>query len=170
MQIKVELSQDSIDKVIQKLERYKSGLLEKEQILREEIAKVLESHAQSGFDSAIVSDLLNGRTEKANVTVSHTSSGNTTVVIAKGEDAVWVEFGAGVYHNGSVGQSPHEKGNELGMTIGSYGHGLGRRDVWGYMDGGELILTHGTPMQSPMYEALMVVCSELPKIVKGVYG
>lgn len=170
MQIEVELSQDSVDKAIQKLERYKSELLEKERLLREGIARVLESHAQSGFDSAIVSDLINGKTENANVTVSHTSSGNTTIVVARGEDAVWVEFGAGVYHNGSVGQSPHEKGDELGMTIGSYGHGLGRRDVWGYMNGGELILTHGTPMQAPMYEALMIVCSELPNIVREIYG
>ena len=92
------------------------------------------------------------------------------MVIANGEDAVWVEFGAGVYHNGSVGSSPHPKGAELGMTIGSYGNGRGSRRVWGYYDEGGLVLTRGTPAQMPMYSAAKAVCEKIDEIARRVFG
>lgn len=96
---------------------------------------------------------------------------NVSVVVASGEDAVWVEFGAGVYHNGAAGSSPHPKGNELGFTIGSYGKGNGRKTTWGYLDDdGELHLTHGTPATMPMYRAMETVSEEVYLIAKEVFG
>jgi hypothetical protein len=94
---------------------------------------------------------------------------NLSVVIADGEDAVWVEFGAGVHHNGSAGSSPHPSGAELGFTIGGYGKGRGKRETWGYYEDGELRLTHGTPATMPMYRAVKTVCDELTNITREVF-
>ena len=69
--------------------------------------------------------------------------GSVTVVIASGEDAIWIEFGSGVYYNGSPGTSPHPSGAELGFVIGGYGDGNGKKNAWGYKDEtGKVILTH----------------------------
>ena len=72
----------------------------------------------------------------------------------QGEQAVFVEFGAGVYYNGSPGTSPHPYGVELGYTIGDYGWGFGRSEEWGYTNAnGKYRLTHGTPAAMPLYNA-----------------
>ena len=94
---------------------------------------------------------------------------NVSIVIAAGEDAVWVEFGAGVYHNGSAGSSPHPEGSKLGFTIGGYGKGMGKRQTWGFYEDGELRLTHGTPAVMPMYNAVKAVCDEIADIAKEVF-
>ena len=105
----------------------------------------------------------------AEVTVSLDQRDNVTVVVAQGEDAIWVEFGAGVHHNGSAGSSPHPSGAELGFTIGGFGKGNGKKDIWGYYEGGELRLTHGTPAVMPMYNAMKMVCDEIVDIAREVF-
>lgn len=91
-------------------------------------------------------------------------------LIVSGKEIAFIEFGAGVYYNGAVGQSPNPKGNDLGMVIGSYEEGHGKQNVWGYYsDGGELVLTHGTKATMPMYNASMRMYQEAPKIVKEVF-
>lgn len=71
----------------------------------------------------------------------------------QGEQAVFVEYGAGVYYNGEVGTSPHPYGVELGFTIGSYGLGQGKYETWGYEKNGKYHITHGTPAAMPLYKA-----------------
>jgi hypothetical protein len=119
---------------------------------------------------AIVDDLLNGGTKTADVDVSVEVRDNISVVIAHCEDAIWVEFGAGVYHNGSAGSSPHPKGAELGFAIGGYGKGMGNRTIWGYYEDGELRLTHGTPSTMPMYNAVKTVSDGIVEIAREVFG
>jgi hypothetical protein len=80
-----------------------------------------------------------------------------------------VEFGAGVYHNGSVGSSPHPKGVELGYTIGSYGKGYGKGRAWGYYDNGELRITRGTPAKMPMYTATQSIINKAVSIAREVW-
>ena len=85
------------------------------------------------------------------------------------EDAVWIEFGAGVYHNGSPGSSPHPHGAELGMTIGGFGKGNGKKEVWGFYEEGELKLSRGTPAKMPMARAVSTVCNEISEIAREVF-
>lgn len=96
--------------------------------------------------------------------------GNVTVVVANGEDAVWIEFGAGVHYNGSVGSSPNPYGAKLGFIIGGYGKGNGRKETWGFYEDGELKITHGTPAKMPMANAVTALCNEFPRIAKEVFG
>ena len=165
------LSESEINHAIGELQSYKQYLENRTNVFRVQVAKRIEELAQSGFDSAVVDDLTTGGQRKAEVDVGISDMGKVTLVIAKGEDAIWAEFGAGVYHNGSVGSSPHPKGSELGFTIGGYGEGKGKRNVWGYYDeDDELRLTHGAPASMPMYNALKRVCEEISKIAKEVFS
>lgn len=163
------LSEREIGKAIKELEQYKQEVIQKTTLLRERVAERIASLAQSGFTGAVVDDLLKGGAKTAKVDVSLENGDNVSLVIANGEDAVWVEFGAGVFHNGSAGSSPHPNGSELGFTIGSYGKGMGKKEVWGYYEDDTLRLTHGTPAVMPMYNAVKTVCDELAGIAREVF-
>ncbi len=168
--ITIELSEQGIDKAIRELANYKRAFLKKVDILREKVAERLADEARKGFAGAVVDDLIRGEQRYAQVDVSVDKRGSVMAVVANGEDAVWVEFGAGVYHNGSPGTSPHPHGVELGMTIGSFGKGNGKREVWGFYEDGELRLTRGTPARMPMARAVTTVCNEISQIAKEVFG
>ena len=169
--IRISLSEKDIDRAIKELEQYKQEIIRKTELLRTQIAERVANLAQSGFSGAVVDDLTgeSGGARKADVRVSIDERENVSVIIAAGEDAVWVEFGAGVYHNGSAGSSPHPKGSEHGFTIGGYGKGMGKRQTWGFYEDGELRLTHGTPAIMPMYNAMKTVCDEIADIAKEMF-
>lgn len=169
--ITIGLSEQDIDRAIREMAQYKTEFLQKVELLREKVAERLAVEAQSGFTGAVVDDLIKSGQKFADVKVSVDNRANLSVVVANGEDAVWVEFGAGVYHNGSPGSSPHPNGAELGFTIGSFGKGNGKKEAWGYYDeDGELKLTRGTPATMPMYRAVQTVCNDIQNIAREVFG
>ena len=94
---------------------------------------------------------------------------NKGVVIMEGEDATFVEFGAGVSLNGHLGSSPHPRGAELGMTIGDYGKGYGQYTSWGYKDIDGLHVTRGVKSQKPLYETLLETKGKVGEIAKEVW-
>ncbi len=169
--IRISLSEKDIDRAIKELEQYKQEIIRKTELLRTKVAERIANLARSGFNGAVVDDLTNksGGTRTTDVQVSIDERENVSIVIAAGEDAVWVEFGAGVYHNGSAGSSPHPKGSELGFTIGGYGKGMGKLQIWGFYENGKLRLTHGTPAIMPMYNAAKTVCDEIADIAREVF-
>lgn len=164
------LSEKEIDRALKELEAYKRDLIRKTELLRERIAAQIANEAQSGFNGALVDDLLKGGKRYAEVDVTVTDKDNISVVIANGEDAVWAEFGSGVFHNGAAGSSPHPKGQELGFTIGGYGKGMGKREIWGFYEDGELRLTHGAPATMPMYRAVQSVIDNLPELARQIFS
>lgn len=164
------LSTKEIDRALRELADYKQEIIRKTELLREKVAERLAEEAKTGFSGAVVDDLVKGGQKFAQVDVSVDNRGSVTVVVASGEDAVWVEFGAGVYHNGSPGSSPHPNGAELGMTIGGFGKGNGKKEVWGYYEDGELKLSRGTPARMPMARAVTTVCNDIKEIAKEVFG
>lgn len=168
------LSTEEIDKAVRELTDYKQELIRKTELLRERVAERIAEEAQSGFMGAIVDDqILTGGVSSpiyAGVNVSIDDRGSVTAVIANGEDAVWVEFGAGVHYNGTPGLSPHPNGAELGLTIGSFGKGKGKKETWGFYEDGELKLSRGTPARMPMSRAVAAVCNEISEMAKEVFG
>ena len=163
------LSEDEINRAINELEQYKQRIMKKAELLREQVAERLADEARNGFNGAVVDDLVRGEQRLAQVEVSVDNRGSVTVVVARGRDAVWGEFGAGVYHNGSPGSSPHPKGTELGFVIGGFGKNNGKREAWGFYEEGELKLTRGTPATMPMSRALTNTCSEIVEIAREVF-
>lgn len=174
--ITMKLTTRDIERAIKEVEAYKRDFIKKVDIFRERIAQEITDLAQSGFNSSIIDDVLPryGSSRTASVNVDWSSTGNVTVIVAKGKDAIWVEFGAGVYHNGSTGSSPHPQGAKLGYTIGGYGKGHGKQNVWGYYevpgDRDTLVLTHGTPATMPMYNAMKTISTKVTSIAREVFG
>ena len=164
------LSTKEIDRAMKELADYKQEIIRKTELLREKVAERLADEAKKGFAGAVADDLVKGGQRFAQVDVSVDNRSSITVVVANGEDAVWVEFGAGVYHNGSPGSSPHPHGAELGMTIGGFGKGNGKKEVWGFYENGELKLSRGTPARMPMALAITTVCNDIQAIAKEVFG
>ena len=167
--IKISLNTKDLKKAIQEVEKYKQDLQRKINIFRQRLAEELVDEAKAGFSSAIVDDLTKGGSRTPEVEVYYKDRGNLTVVFADGKDAIWCEFGAGVYHNTPVGTSPHPMGVELGYTIGSYGKGYGKADAWGYYENGELKITRGTPASMPMYNAMKSVMAKAITIAREVW-
>ena len=172
--IKFGLSVSEIQRAIDEVEKFKKDFLEKVDTYRKRIAEEIAVQASTNFGNAIMDDVINGSPRKPEVTVDWSDDGKISVIVADGEDAVWCEFGAGVYHNGAVGSSPNPYGGDLGFTIGSYGKGHGRQSVWGYYTDPEsktgLVLTRGTPASMPMYNAAQEVLRKSVEIAREVWG
>ncbi len=168
--IAFELSDKGISDALKQLRAYRLDIETKTKELQKRIAERISQEALANFAGAVCDDLVNGGTRSASVSISVETGETTSVVIASGTDAVFCEFGAGVYHNGAAGSSPHPKGAELGMTIGSFGKGHGARRAWGYYEGDTLVLTRGTPASMPMYNAYKAVCEEIYTIAKEVFA
>ena len=169
--IKFGLSEREIERAIHEVTQFKQDFLNKVDTYRQRIADEIAVQASLNFGNAIIDDVINGSSRRPDVKVSVSNKGNITVIVAEGEDAVWCEFGAGVYHNGSVGSSPNPYGNDLGFTIGSYGKGYGKKQAWGYYDdNGELVITRGTPATMPMYNAAQEVIRKAVEIAREVWG
>ena len=167
--IKVELSEQSIDKAINEIKEYRREFIRKVDLYRQRLGEEIARISQVGFSGSILDDVINGTSRKPEVEVTATDNGNICVIVAMGKDAVWCEFGAGIFHNGSVGSSPNPYGRTNGFTIGSYGvHG--KQQAWGYYDeGGNLVLTRGTPASMPMYKAVQAVSKMAISIARGVF-
>ena len=172
--ITVTLSTKSINEAIRELEEYRKDFLKKVDLLRSRLGEEIRTLAQAGFDTSGVDDTLRGGTRPAEVTVTASDNGKITIVLASGKDAVWCEFGAGVYHNGAVGSSPNPYGSDLGLTIGSFGDGHGSQNVWGYLetpgDPNTLVLTHGTEATMPMYNAVQTIVPMVVNIAREVFS
>ena len=166
------LNARSVDDAIKKIEEYQKDLDDKLRRFRQLIAERIRWSAESGFSSAITSDIFMGGTPPPNnVTVTVDERDDMTVVIANGEQAVFIEFGAGVYYNGGkgmIGSSPHQWGAENQFTIGTYGKGYGSKNAWALpkemwqetaldKDGNTKLvpmLTRGTPAAMPMFHGV----------------
>lgn len=146
--------------------------------LQRRVAELMRERAQQIFDTSVSDNRFSVEdgmavddTQIGGVSVSVKNDGNVTLVIASGKDAVFMEFGAGVYFNGPAGSSPHPRGAELGFTIGSYGKGQGVRNVWGFKDeDGVVHLSHGVPASMPMYRAMQSVIEDIAKIAQEVFS
>lgn len=170
------LSEAEIARAIKEVEQFKKDFTRKSDELLRRIAERIAEEAERGFSGAIVDDLTakSGGPRTANVNAKAEKRGDTYVVVADGEDAVWVEFGAGVYHNGSVGSQPNPLAQNVTnipdapIAIGTFGQN-GRKPTWGFYENGELKITRGTPAQMPMYKAVQAVSREVVSIAKEVF-
>ena len=168
----------SIGLCMHRLQVYSKWVHKKADELQRRVAELIQERAQQIFDTSVsdsrfsvVNGLTVDDTQIGGVSVTVEDNGDVTLVIASGKDAVFMEFGAGVYYNGAVGTSPHPHGAELGFTIGSYGKGQGMRNVWGFRgEDGQIHLSHGVPASMPMYRAMQGVIEDIAKIAQEVFS
>lgn len=170
-EIHVSLDSASIDAAIVELERYKERIERKTDELRERVAYFIAKDASAVFNTAAAEDDLREGVITGHVEVSvERKDAKTIVVFADGKDAIFMEFGAGVYYNGAVGTSPNPWGIGLGYTIGSYSRHKPGKEVWAYYDeSGNVHLTHGTPASMPLYRAVQSVRQDILSIAREVF-
>lgn len=166
--LKVSLDAKAINKLAQDLKKYEQFISKKAETLRNKVAQELAKEVAAGFNGAEGEYILFEGYQVPSVNVTVETEGDITLVIAHGQEAVFIEFGAGVYYN--AGGTPHNRPPGI-VNIGEYGKGYGKRQVWGYYDeSGELKLTHGTPASMPMYLAVQSIVPKVVKIAKEVFG
>ena len=175
--IKCSLSQKSIQNAIQELRSYQSELSRKTEIfvkrlaeigipvIDENMAKANYTYDEKGIRSG------SDTSHYTHVEIHTFGDYAQANLIVEGKSLFFIEFGAGVYYNGSVGTSPHPKGQEFGFLIGSYGAGHGQQKVWGYYDdSGQLVLTHGVEATMPLFHAHEEIIQKYVKVAKEVFG
>ena len=175
--ISFSLNEASIKAAIKELEAYRSSFESKLAQLVEELARLGIPVINSRMSEADISTDADG-TESGSetyhdteITVEQDGSRATAVLTVSGEKVAFIEFGAGVYYNGSAYSSPHPKGQELGMLIGTYGYGNGQRMTWEYRGAdGRIVRTHGTKATMPVYSAEMEIINNYFDAARKVFG
>lgn len=174
--LKADLSVKSINKLIKDIKSYQTDFNKKMQIFVRKLAEsgipVIDSNMEKANFTYDSNGIQSGTdtTHTTKVKVTSNESVVTAVLTAKGEEILFIEFGAGIYYNGSVGSSPHPKGEEFGYLIGTYGKGYGSKKVWGYYDdSGKLILTYGVEATMPMYRASLEMANNVVRIAREVF-
>ena len=160
--ISVGLGKDEIERAIRALKHYKRGFLDREKRLIEGLAEIGLKEASVRFTTAMY-DGIN------DVSVRLDETANGYVIVAEGKAVAFIEFGAGVYHNGSE-PYPNPRPNGI-VGIGEYGKGHGKQKAWGYFDeSGELVITRGNPAAMPMWYASEEIKNSVLKVIKEVFS
>ena len=178
--ISFTLDAASIGKAIKELNDYTKDFEQKCKELRKRVAERIKWSAQQGFSTAMEGDVflqVDGKKRSpaspifgSDVQVNVRHEDDVSVIWTEGENAVFIEYGAGVYHNGAPGDSPHPWGLEQGFVIGGYGKNHGTQNAWGYRDAdGSIYITHGTPAAMPMYRGVVQACEHLIEIAREVF-
>ena len=159
--ITISLGSKSISKAIKEVKAYKKWVESKANELTRRLAEIGASEAKVRFGGAQY-DGVNDSTVK----VEPTTDGYR--IVASGGSVFFIEFGAGVYYNGS---EPYPEPRPAGVSkIGEYGKGYGKRKAWGFYDeSGELVITHGNPAAMPMYHASRTMQQEVERIAREVF-
>lgn len=161
MKINVQLSKKSIQSAIAQLEEYRNSLDAKAKRLAERLATIGKEDASIRFTQAFYDGY-----NDTEVSVETSETGY--VVVASGEAVCFIEFGAGVYFNGS---EPYPNPRPAGVVgIGEYGQGKGKRQGWVYLDmNDQRVFTRGSPAAMPMYFATKEMRDALTEIAREVF-
>lgn len=161
VKISFGLSESGINNAIKELEEYKNSLKAKADELTNRLALIGAQVASIRFSNA----MYDGDND-VHISVETTDKGYK--IVASGQAVAFIEFGAGVYHNG---KEPYPKPRPQGIVgIGEYGKGRGKRQAWGYRDeSGELHITRGNPAAMPMWYASEEMRRMIEKIAKEVF-
>lgn len=158
MKLKIGLNTKDIDYAISELDKYKADLPRKTAQLRQDIASLVRTAAEQGFASADYNYIKGQGFEGVQIFVYVRNQHNASIVFTNQLEAIFIEFGAGVYFNGPAGTSNHPSAAKHAFYIGSYGHGYGKYDEWSFQDkNGNYVTTYGTPGSAPLYNALKFI-------------
>lgn len=135
---------------------------EKTRLLNERLAVYGASVASARFSTAWYDE------KHRDVSIDVRSTDNGWAITASGEDVLFIEFGTGVYYNGT---EPYLQSRPPEVKrIGEYGKGHGKQNAWGYYDeSGKLTITHGTPAAMPMWWASREIQQHLVEIAREVF-
>lgn len=159
--ITMTLSGPSIDGAIKQLQAYKDSLQEKARLICEKLAVTGAVQVSLRYAAAIYT----GRKD-FNVTVEEIPNGYK--ILADGETALILEFGAGVTYGYG-----HPQADEFGMGPGTYPDGKGHwNDPRGWWipkehGGGH---TYGNPPTMAMYETAKALLERVLDVAREVFN
>lgn len=152
---------DGLESTLGYFDTYQSRIEEKQNRLIQRLAEVGVDAAKMQFNSFAFID------NPKPVNVYAKAEENGVSVIAEGEQVAFIEFGTGVFYNGTESYAGVRPPNVLG--IGEYGHGWGKRNAWHYKDAnGENRITRGNPPSNSMWYASEVILKIIADIAKEV--
>jgi len=158
----VTLSPSSINTAIQELERIKKNIRDKSAVLTRRLAEIGLEQAQILFTGAMYDGVNDVECE-----VVQTDNGY--MVVAKGQAVCFIEFGSGVFYNGTDAYPGKRPPDVVG--IGQYGLGQGKKKGWVYRDeAGERQFTRGNPPAAAMFNASERMRSQVTQICREVFG
>lgn len=159
--ISFSLNPSSIEKAIAELKEYKEWVVRKTNELNERLALIGTAEAARRFGAAIYDG-------ENDVKLSAVPIEHGWKIVAEGQAVCFIEFGAGVYHNGA---EPYPNPRPAGVVgIGEYGQGKGKRQGWMFYDGDALVFTRGNPAAMPMFHASEAIKRDLEKVAKEVFS
>lgn len=94
------------------------------------------------------------------------ASAHGNKVYIDGAEVVFIEFGAGIYHNGAGQSNPLSQAVQFDTSIGSYGKGQGNRNYWFVAHN---LISRGTPEYMPIYRAILAIQPEIPTMIRQVF-
>lgn len=94
------------------------------------------------------------------------ASAHGNKVYIDGAEVAFIEFGAGIYHNGAGQSNPLSQAVQFDTAIGSYGKGQGNRNYWFVAHN---LISRGTPAYMPIYRAILAIQPEIPTMIRQVF-
>ena len=162
-------SAESLQKAARQVEKYRDKLIDNNAVF---LSMLMDDAIvqTSGLLSSVAHDYEPPDFETQDPLMSGGSSPKMSATLSLvGEDAAFVEFGAGIHYNPTPNSSSHPKGVELGYTIGSYGMHQGLQDEWHYRSGGTWKSSQGTWAAMPLYKAKLKMVERAAHIAKKTF-
>lgn len=172
--LKIDLTEQSIDAAIKYVKEAESKINEVTRLFLGYLAKKGARIAKANvvnIDSGATKNSIKGMIV----------NGNKAVIMA-GENAIWLEFGTGVYWNGVNGSYPEPLPDGIDK-VGTHGQGHGAQSGWyyptdderyiiadGYKDDGKGIgYTHGILANRFMFQAKQMLVQKAPKWAENFF-
>lgn len=160
----------SLQKAIDKIEEYSQTIQNMSEMFVMELANVGITALSVRINS--ISPFYKGSDLSVSLQMLNGSLGAS--IVMSGKQCAFIEFGSGVLFNAPKGSSLHPKGEELGLTIGSYNPNSPNAESptgWFYYDEyGQKQHTYGTPTFAPMHNSEMEMLSQIKEIAERVFS
>ena len=172
--IKITLSEDSINRAIREIENYKNSLRGKIETLTRELAKIGVNSVNATMMSVSPADR-----GEFDVDFVFDPSGRDVfgaVIVLSGDQILFIEFSAGITFGTESGAHPKPPnnpnyGNDYG--VGTYPGQTHARDPvgWWYVDKwGQAQHTYGVRAYAPMYNADIEMRNQIRAIAREIFG
>lgn len=171
LEINIELSEKSIDEAIKKIREYEQSLALKNERFVNQLCEEGIPEIENSFSNIYTDDPNLDTTHINDIRINGFQNLTVGELETTASEITFIEFGTGVSYNGQAGGSPHPKGKEMGMTIGGYGQGHGKRSSWTYESpNGEFVRTKGIKAAMPMYNASTAMRRKIISVARNVFG
>lgn len=159
---------DSVKAAIAELKEVRAEWNRKANLLCETVAAMIADQVSANLSEIPYSDDLKDvstHTPTPRFPMLGVEARGNQVYIA-GEEIVFVEFGAGIYHNSNGQQNPLAEKVQFETDIGSYGLGNGNKKYWFVAHN---LISCGTPAYMPIYRAIEAVKPQIPTIARQIF-